>query len=76
MTTVGFHSGAELSESDGEGGPSDEETDPSKPARLECRAGSHPNGVWFGLKGSEATERELIAFLGSHNGVARTSVAP
>jgi len=74
MTTVGIQSIDELYESDSEDGPSDEEGDPPKLARLETHprgsASTPPNGVWFGPKGSEATERELIAFLGSHNGVA------
>lgn len=74
MTTVGIQSIDELCEPDSEDRPSDEEGDPPKPTRLETHprgsASTLPNGVWFGPKGSEATERELIAFLGSHNGVA------
>jgi hypothetical protein len=74
MTTVGLHSMDELCEPDSEDGPSDEEGNPPKPGHLVVRSDRavtpRPNGVWFGPKGSEATERELIAFLGSHNGVA------
>lgn len=74
MTTVGFHAIEELYEPDSEDGPSDEEGDLPKPSYSDVHpplaASNSPNGVWFGPKGSEATERELIAFLRSHNGVA------
>jgi hypothetical protein len=72
MTAVGTTSIEGLYEPDSEDGLSDEEGDPTKPGHWEVdrSAGTRPNGVWFGPKGSEATERELISFLGSHNGVA------
>ena len=74
MTTVGIHAIEERYEPEGEDRLSDEEGDLPKQGSSEthhCRAAStRPNGVWFGPKGSEATERELISFLGSHNGVA------
>jgi hypothetical protein len=74
MTTVGIHAIEERYEPESEDGLSDGESDLPKPGSFEshrCRAAStRPNGVWFGPKGSEATERELISFLGSHNGVA------
>jgi len=72
--TVGLHSTHEPGETDGEDGPSDQEDDLPKSVdaafRPPCSDDTLPSGVWFGPKGSEATERELIAFLGSHNGVA------
>jgi hypothetical protein len=72
MTTVAPSSIEELSEPDTEEGLPDEEADPAPPDQWEvdCSAGSRPNGVWFGPRGSEATERQLISFLGSHHGVA------
>lgn len=73
MTAVGAQSIEELSDPEDEDGSSDEEGDPSRPGHAVSGDGAgtiHPNGVWFGPKGCEATERELIAFLGSHNGVA------
>ena len=74
LTTISIHSIDEHFEPDSEDAPSDEEGDRPKPCRLDThRCGSAstlPNGVWFGPKGSEATEKELVAFLGSHNGVA------
>jgi len=72
MTTVGTPPIEELYEPDEEDGLSNEEGDPAKPDHAEAghSAGTRPNGVWFGPKGSDATERELISFLGSHNGVA------
>jgi hypothetical protein len=72
MTTVATTSFEELYEPDTEEGLPDEEGEPAKPDRREadCSAGTRPNGVWFGPKGSEATERQLIRFLSSHNGVA------
>jgi len=72
MTTVGTSSIEELHESDDDDGPSDEEGDSAEPGHsVAGRAtGTLPNGVWFGPQGSEATERELVSFLASHNGVA------
>ena len=72
MTTIGTSSIEESFEPDNDDGPSDEEGDPANQGhRMADRpAGTLPNGVWFGTQGSEATERELIGFLGSHNGVA------
>ncbi len=35
-----------------------------------CAAPNRPSGVWFGSKRSEAEDRHLIAFLGTHNGAA------
>jgi hypothetical protein len=72
MTTVATTSFEELYEQDTEEGLPDEEGEPAKPDRREaCRFdGTRPNGVWFGPKGSEATERQLIRFLRSHHGVA------
>ena len=58
----------------GEHASPDEEGDPPEPRPLAARtsavAHAGPNGVWFGPRGSESVERESIAFLGSHNGVA------
>lgn len=48
--------------------------DRSTPSRHAVHRGQidyvRPSGVWFGPKHSESEERKLIAFLGSHNGVA------
>jgi hypothetical protein len=72
MTTVDTSPIEELYEPDEEDGPSDMEGDPEKPDHREAgrSASTRPNGVWFGPRGSDATERDLISFLGSHNGVA------
>jgi hypothetical protein len=45
------------------GSPEEEGEPPDSAPRL-------PSTVWFGPKGLDSTERELITFLGSHNGVA------
>jgi hypothetical protein len=72
MTTVGTSLIEKLYEPDSEDGLSDEDGDPTKLGHPEAGrlTAARPNGVWFGPQGSEATERELISFLGSHNGVA------
>src|ERR1019366_1777159 len=54
--------GEEDNETPGESG------DPSDPVPLSAR--TIPCTVWFGPKTSEHFEREMAAFLGSHNGVA------
>jgi hypothetical protein len=72
MMRVATTSIEELSERDTEEGLPDRDAGPAKLDHWEadCSAGTRPNGVWFGPKGSEATERQLISFLGSHHGVA------
>jgi hypothetical protein len=52
-------------EGDGEASGQD---DPADPVPLAAR--TIPCTVWFGPKTSESFEREMAAFLGSHNGVA------
>jgi hypothetical protein len=49
-------------------GSSDEEGDPADPGPLSARVA--PCTVWFGPKGSASFEREMLRYLGSHNGVA------
>jgi hypothetical protein len=55
-------------------GSADVEGDRSKRTRPAAHtdhfARVRPSGVWFGPKHSESEERKLIAYLGSHNGVA------
>ncbi|MGA3147796.1 MAG: hypothetical protein ABSF33_09990 [Acidimicrobiales bacterium] len=55
-------------------GSADEEGEGSKRICPEAHpdrvARVRPSGVWFGPKHSESEERKLIAYLGSHNGVA------
>ncbi len=47
---------------------SEEEGDPPDPDLLLARV--VPCSVWFGPSGSDSFEREMLGFLGSHNGVA------
>jgi hypothetical protein len=54
-------------DSDGDGEASGQD-DPPDPVPLAAR--TIPCTVWFGPKTSESLEREMAAFLGSHNGVA------
>ncbi len=74
MSTVDRDSVNGPYEPDNEDSPSGEEGDPPEPSPLAAHAGTvcraRPNGVWFGPKTSDSDERKLIAFLGSHNGVA------
>jgi len=47
---------------------SDEEGDPPDPVSPSARV--VPCTVWFGPSGSDSFEREMLGYLGSHNGVA------
>jgi hypothetical protein len=53
---------------DTEADSSDDEGDPADPGLLST--GIPPCTVWFGPKGSASFEREMLRYLGSHNGVA------
>jgi hypothetical protein len=74
MTTVDTGPVDDSYEGDSDDGPSDEEGSPPQPSPLAAHFGplgrARPNGVWFGPKTCDSDERKLIAFLGSHNGVA------
>jgi hypothetical protein len=54
--------------SDADGNSSDDEGDPADPGPLSSRIA--PCTVWFGPMGSASIEREMLSYLGSHNGVA------
>jgi hypothetical protein len=74
MTVTLIHPIDEPPERRGEESSDEEDEPPSTPGLLDahpaCGASTRPSGVWFGPKGSDADERNLIAFLGSHNGTA------
>jgi hypothetical protein len=75
MTIVDLHRSHSVQAEQAAIGPwGEEEGDPPDlegPGGRGRRDGSAmPSTVWFGPKGSESTERELIAFPGTHNGVA------
>jgi hypothetical protein len=53
---------------DEDGNSSDEQDDPADTVLLSTRI--PPCTVWFGPRGSASFEREMLSYLGSHNGVA------
>jgi hypothetical protein len=58
----------ERSALDEDGNSSDDKDDPADPGLLSARI--PPCTVWFGPRGSASFEREMLSYLGSHNGVA------
>ncbi len=60
----------ERCESQADGESSDEEGDQPGPNPNPPSNGAVPCTVWFGPGGSAHFEREMLAYLGSHNGVA------
>jgi hypothetical protein len=74
MMTVELYDTDDLNADQSATGLCEDESDPPDlyptGARRQHAASAVPSTVWFGPKGSDTTERELIAFLGSHNGVA------
>ncbi|MGD0391109.1 MAG: hypothetical protein ABSC41_00545 [Acidimicrobiales bacterium] len=76
MTISAVHPGSvdQRRGSDRGDGSADEDGNRSEPtlpsAHVDRTAHVRPSGVWFGPKHSDSEERKLIAYLGSHNGVA------